>query len=614
MVITRATVIVVVTDLVMLRRIEVIFVKGMKKQIVEIMGKQEYRGGVEYVPVTYLKKCEVEHGTLIENTMTTQIVLLETGENQDDAIIKEKLVENWYMIPAGVSERSIFYAVINSYRSRYKRTDGVINGFTIFTTTACNARCPYCYEAGIRQRSMSKEMALDVAKYIASVRGNRSVSIGWFGGEPLCNTEAMDVISQYLADSGTTYTSSIITNGYLLNRYTQDQICNVWKLRHAQITLDGTQEEYNRIKGYVDNPDNAFEQVLSNIAMLADIGIQVSIRLNLSAENYDDLFALVPEIQERFSGSRYIGAYVHPLFDSAESDDIYTKYIELDQALRNAGLRNGPGIDSIRIQHCMADNDGYVCITPEGNLTPCEHYCDTEIIGNIKTGITDAVKVAEWKEAAEESECCASCWYYPKCCRLKKCPTEMKCTDGMRKFLEYQEDIVIKNTYTGYQSQLAYTQQEKSTTSVNPQEVISAALAAVGKTLSDHDYWSEIFPGRRNRGWCMPFLYSVFNAAYGEETAHEVLYASGYTYMPHVHARQFKSENAWYDAPQVGDIAFFRGEWTNHAALVTAVNDGEIEVTGGNIASEGDESSVQTLNFLVDDESIAGFGRPKWTF
>lgn len=590
-----------------------LYVRGMKKQIAEIMGMQEYRDGVEYVPVTYLKKCEVEQGTLIENTMTTQVVLLEPGENQDDAKIKKALVENWYMIPADVSEKSIFYAVINSYRSRYKRADGAINGFTIFTTTSCNARCPYCYEAGIRQRSMSKEMALDVAKYIASVRGNRSVSIGWFGGEPLCNTEAMDIISQYLADSGITYTSSIITNGYLLNRYTQDHLYNIWKIRHAQITLDGTQEEYNRIKGYVDNPDNAFEQVLSNISMLADFGIQVSIRLNISSDNYDDLLSLVPELRERFGSSRYIGAYVHPLFDSTVSDDIYTQYIVLDQALREAGLRKGPGIDTIKLRHCMADNDGYVCITPEGNLTPCEHYCDTEIIGNIKTGVTDAAKVAEWKEP-EENECCASCWYYPKCCRLKKCPTEAACTEGMRKFLEYQEDTVIKNVYAEYQRQQTYASKAKEVTVIDPQAVIAAAHAAEGNTLSDHDYWNEFFPGRRERGWCMPFLYSVFNAAYGTETAHKLLRASGYTYMPYVHAKQFKSESAWYDTPQVGDIAFFCGDWTNHAALVVSVNDGEVMATGGNVWTEDSESSVQTLSFSVDDERIAGFGRPKWTF
>ena len=112
----------------------------------------------------------------------------------------------------------------------------------------------------------------------------------------------------------------------------------------------------------------------------------------------------------------------------------------------------------------------------------------------------------------------------------------------------------------------------------------------------------------------MPFLYSIFNAAYGEETAHKLLYASGYTYMPYVHAKQFKAENAWYDTPQIGDIAFFRGDWTNHAALVVSVNDGEVMATGGNVWTEDSESSVQTLSFSVDDERIAGFGRPKWTF
>ena len=591
-----------------------LIVKGMKKQFAEIMGKQEYRDGIEYVPVTYLKKCESGQGTFIENTMTTQIILIESGESVDNPIVKRNLVENWFMIPATVSEKSIFYAVINSYRSRNKRTDGSINSFTIFTTTDCNARCPYCYEQGISRRSMSKDMAFDVAKYIASVRGNRSVNIGWFGGEPLYNAEAMDVISQYLLDRGIPYTSSIITNGYLLNRYTQDHLYNVWKIRHVQITLDGTQDEYNRIKGYVDDPDNAFEQVLSNITMLTDRNIPVSIRLNLSSDNYADLQALVAELQWYFSDNRYVSAYVHPLFDSTESDDIYINYIALDKSLKDAGLRQGPVIDNIKLYHCMADNDSYVCITPEGNLTPCEHYCDSEIIGNIKTGITDTCKVAEWKEVAEESESCSTCWYYPKCNRLKKCPTENKCTDGLRNYLEYREDVAIQNAYAEYQKQQMYVAKSKVVTVIDPQSVVTVARAAIGNMIEDHDYWSEIFPGRKQRGWCMPFLYSIFNVAYGEETAHKLLYATGYTYMPYVHAKQFKAKNAWYDTPQIGDIVFFQGEWTNHAALVVAMNDGCIEATGGNIQSEDMESSVQTLSFSVDDKRIAGFGRPKWSF
>lgn len=595
-------------------------IRGMKKSFSDILGRQEYNPNTQYVPISYLKKCKLDHHLLIENTLTTQVISLVEDEIKDfdpdysNNTILKTLTENWFMIPDNVSERSVFYTVINSYRYRYRRSGDSINGFTIFTTTDCNARCPYCYEHGIKKRNMTSEMALDVAKYIANVSGNRAVSIGWFGGEPLYNAEAIDIISDYLATAGISYASSIITNGLLLSKYNQEHLRKRWNLQRAQITLDGTENEYNRIKGYIENPENAFEQVLSNVKLLAEMQINVSIRLNLSDDNADDLKKLISVLQERFSGNTYITVYVHPLF-SSNSDHIYEKYIDLDKSIRDSGLKRSSGIDNFKIHHCMADNDSYVCVTPEGNLTPCEHYCDDEIIGTIQTGITNTEKANEWKEHAEETECCASCWYYPKCNRLKKCPAEMPCTDGMRDFLAYQEEENIKEIYEAYKNAQKTAENTHVQTQIDPKKVIRIAQNRIGDTLSDRDYWSEIFPNRKQRGWCAPFLYSIFNDAYGEKVAHTLLYATGYAFPPHVHAKRFRDVKAWYHDPQVGDWAFFKGSggWISHVELVTAIYTDAFETIGGNVETIVG-SSVQKQVHALNAEYIVGFGRPQWTF
>ena len=60
------------------------------------------------------------------------------------------------------------------------------NIFEIMLSTACNARCPYCYEASARTSTMSleteKAMLALIRKAAASGDPMRVV---WFGGEPL---------------------------------------------------------------------------------------------------------------------------------------------------------------------------------------------------------------------------------------------------------------------------------------------------------------------------------------------------------------------------------------------------------------------------------------------
>lgn len=595
-------------------------IREAKKEFADILNKQIYRDNATYVPVNYLHKCEIEHGILVENTLTSQVILMSHKEREslpDD--VKKVLIENWYMIPEDMSERTICYALLSSWKTRYGRKDSDVNNFTIFTTTECNAHCPYCYEGEWKQRKMSDEVALDVAKYIERGCGNRQVNIGWFGGEPLYNYKTMDIITEYLSEHGISYQSSIITNGYLIKDHTASEFTDKWKINRVQITLDGTQDIYNRVKAYDGDPENAFIQVLDNVDFLANCKIRVSIRLNLSNDNADDLLELIPQLKERFGRNSYVSVYVHPIFDCVgENDsDIYDHYIKIDKALGDAGVRRTKGVDSYSVHHCMADNDAYACITPEGNLSPCEHYSEDELLGNIYDGITDVEKASKWKEPADETEICLKCWYYPKCNRLKKCPTECQCTEGSLKYLVYREDEILKNVYNSYAFQVSSAQpaKKKTTTIIDPQIIVDVAMKETGKTLMDRDYWKEIFPISRLRGWCMAFIYAMFETAYGTDTTHTLLGMTDYHFAPHVNAKHFKSIGSWMASPKIGDIAFFCGKWTNHAELVVGVDDMGFYTVGGNIKDMmTGVSSVQYRHHGFTDPDVTGFGRPKWSF
>ena len=64
----------------------------------------------------------------------------------------------------------------------------------ILTTTACNARCEYCYEKGFKIETMTLETANKLVDYILKLPRMDKFYIHWFGGEPLLNENIIDLV------------------------------------------------------------------------------------------------------------------------------------------------------------------------------------------------------------------------------------------------------------------------------------------------------------------------------------------------------------------------------------------------------------------------------------
>ena len=99
---------------------------------------------------------------------------------------------------------------------RIKGMDDPVQNVTILTTTECNARCYYCFEHGIRQYPMTREIADATVKYIKKNYPEKQLAINWFGGEPLLNFEIIKYITAQLKESGYEIISHITTNGLSL--------------------------------------------------------------------------------------------------------------------------------------------------------------------------------------------------------------------------------------------------------------------------------------------------------------------------------------------------------------------------------------------------------------
>lgn len=407
-----------------------------KPLIVRLFGRQKIKDA-EYRLMNYVLINHCEDGTLMHNSITGMLVLLSEEEerllNTLPAMRSEamsELIENHFLVPVSYDERD----TVQKLRKLVRHFDAQIGieSYTILTTTNCNARCFYCYESDLPHVNMDESTADKLVDFMVEHKGRRPLQLHWFGGEPLVCVNRIDQITKALTDRGVRFVSSMTSNGYLFTDEIVLRAVELWKLGSVQITLDGTEEVYNRTKAYVGIHGSPYRRVLENIKRLLSRDIRVVIRLNLDKHNADDLNSLVSELNEIIDDRSKIEVYSHILFEDAgftpiERDDesramLYSRQIQLNQELERLGLgRNHRALPFLKTHNCMADTEHAAVVYPDGRLFKCEHVAIGDEYDSLYESIANPSGVEKY-QVETELESCRSCPLYPGCVLLKHCP------------------------------------------------------------------------------------------------------------------------------------------------------------------------------------------------
>lgn len=406
----------------------------------QLLKNQELDTEQMYRPMNYVVEQPVEEGLLLYHTMTKAMLLLtpeeaETYRKMPAAL--PQLIEQWFIVPQSFDDRLLSRQIRGVAWMLEKKSDA-ITGYTIMTTTDCNARCFYCFELGRQRTPMSEETAQQVADYIISHCKGEKVSLRWFGGEPLYNKPVISLICRRLKEVGIDYHSSMISNGYLFDDNVIAEAKDLWLLKEVQITLDGTEQTYNRCKAYIYKNVNAYRRVIGNIHKLQDAGIKVNIRLNIDIHNAENLSELAEELHREFGEPKGISVYLHALFEEEKGskalrDDEKRKYVfdqinDIEARLKEYGFIRARRLSrQVKINRCMADNDHSVVIVPNGRIGKCEHYSEDHFVGQIGNEDRDTQMVEKFKETRDEIDACATCFNYPDCIWLKLCEDSSNC-------------------------------------------------------------------------------------------------------------------------------------------------------------------------------------------
>ena len=438
------------------------------KQISALWSKPVIRDEMSFRLMQYVLVIENNGKTILHNVVTGHLVVLD----QKEAKLLEKtpihysndieaLVSNHFLVEEDYDEHNRVLKMRQVLRvlalAQGAETNKVITNYTILPTTACNARCYYCFEKGIRSHTMTEQIAEKTVNFISKHCGEKKrISIRWFGGEPTVASHRIDQICIGLKEKGIEFSSSMTTNGYLFDQEMVLRAKKLWKLKSVMICVDGIEEHYNSIKSYCNVKDNPYQRVLTNIGMLLEQRVHVSLRMNFDVGNFTDFEDLLKEVVDRFHDNSYLQVYAFPVIGEYEDktgkiqngseDWFYKKIVEMNDKAREKGkFRRDLPLPSLFYGYCKASDPSCIVISANGDLGRCTSIFQREdqIVGNVENDIIVNDYQDRWGRLADP-EGCKECELFPNCILIENCPGKNRC---FKSELFRQYKIVINNKY-----------------------------------------------------------------------------------------------------------------------------------------------------------------------
>lgn len=261
-------------------------------------------------------------------------------------------------------------------------------------------------------------------------RKARLLDITWFGGEPLIVLGRIKSIYKRIREEiGLPIESSVITNGYLLNRPTITSLHHLG-VSFYQVTIDG-QESTHNARRPLRNGGGTFKTILHNIAQLLEMDrkVEVAIRVNIDSENSEEYHSLYACLSRAFESNRvriYPGFVDNYTFGCTSvgscilNRDGRARFY-LDQYYKY-GIYGNWFYPKVSYDNCMARAVSSFVVGPRGDLYKCLAAVGVEqmSIGNVNNPenfISNEELMTRFLEGNDylNSTECQQCVLFPVC-------------------------------------------------------------------------------------------------------------------------------------------------------------------------------------------------------
>ncbi|MFZ5585854.1 MAG: radical SAM protein [Thermodesulfobacteriota bacterium] len=186
----------------------------------------------------------------------------------------------------------------------YGRADKVTA--KVLTTMACNLACRYCFEAHVdRAPRLDEDAARTVAERLirrADEIQAREIAVDFYGGEPLLNPRAIEVVAEALGqwareEPGRRFGFTMTTNGTLLTRDMVERLSPLG-FTGARVSLDGVAAVHDARRPFRAGGGSSHAVIMANLEAVADL-IKVTPTVTVSGEDIAPFAELLDDLDRR---------------------------------------------------------------------------------------------------------------------------------------------------------------------------------------------------------------------------------------------------------------------------------------------------------------------------
>jgi uncharacterized protein len=370
----------------------------------------------------------VAEGSGVERAMSV------AGNERYLVSVLENLRKGSFIVDRGLDERKKIEDAVNLIRFDDRHLS-----ITIAPTLLCNFACDYCYQGDhAGKTSMSDDISDKLLGFVRrKIAGKSSISVAWYGGEPLLAKDILFQLSEKLIaackEQNVSYDGSIVTNGYLLTRDVAKRLAEL-NVSRAQVTLDGDRDVHDR-RRLLKGGGATFDRLVANLVdVVEDERLNIKIRVNIDRRNRDSIEGLLNKLRDAgLAGRRNFSVYFASVdVCSRECLKIASEvmpleeYAELEMRLLKTASKLGLANLSMPFRMfsiCSAVKPNGFVILPNGDVHKCWNTVShpDERIGSIDDidGADSSEKQKRWLGHNLVA--------LPEC---EKCPILVNCAGG----------------------------------------------------------------------------------------------------------------------------------------------------------------------------------------
>lgn len=389
----------------------------------------------------------------------------DTLANSNQKQIFDIMKDNGFIVEEDLDEYKKLKVL--EYWNRYGEKGSLT--ITIAPTLNCNMQCPYCYENknNTRMNDQVKTALIEFFKKRINSGVIKHVLVTWYGGEPLLEKDTIRELSKSFIDickeKDVEYTADIVTNGTLFDYDTAKLFSEEYKVKSAQITLDGIGAFNNKTRKLKNGADS-FSIITNNIEQIKDL-MRISIRINLSKENINQAPEMIDYFENirQWKGKVYVyfaPVIAYPASNKCVSDhcfslDEFSKiHLDLNKSLVAKGFNASIPYPRNMVMSCGGQRLTNYLVGPDGSLYKCWHEVGKKesSIGNVASGEKFNAYYVNWM-SLDKPDKCIQCKLLPIC--HSGCPNE-RYYNGNKPICDYRNTTFkekLEFVYEKYKSQ-----------------------------------------------------------------------------------------------------------------------------------------------------------------